>query len=187
MTPRGYRATHGAALAAENPGSKDFAHDNTAGAAMARGSARRRAIARCTDRRARGPRNSRRPRLGAKVCPAESRRCWDGAADCGAVLGWIGGLVVDLGRSEYVAKRYVGRMPARRDSDARAWRFTGVAGTRQADIERDWWAKISRGPSKGRPTMQRLSDRARDCNRRLSRSASRRSRPPIFRRPSASW
>jgi hypothetical protein len=106
----GFRATDIAVLLAENQGSKDFAHEkkNKAGQGAATGAA-----------------------AGAVLCavlgwlaaagtltipglqpflPANPVVAALAGAGLGGLLGWLTGLLVGLGGSEYVAKRYAGRI-----------------------------------------------------------------------------
>ena len=106
----GFRATDIAVLLSHNQGSKDFAHEkkNKAGQGAATGAA-----------------------AGAVLCavlvwlaaagtltipglqpflPTNPLVAALAGAGLGGLLGWLTGLLVGLGRSEYVAKRYAGRI-----------------------------------------------------------------------------
>jgi hypothetical protein len=110
MRQVGYRATDIASLLPDNQGSKDFAHvkNTKAGQGAATGAA-----------------------VGAVLCallawldavgkvaipglqpflPVNSVVAALAGAGVGALLGWLIGFFVGLGMSEYVAKRYVGRI-----------------------------------------------------------------------------
>jgi hypothetical protein len=107
----GYRATDIAVLAAENPGSKDLAHEQHSKGWGGAGIGAAAGVLVCAPI---GVLVALRilvaPAAAQGYVPPSAVVAGMAAAGCGAVLGWLVGLAVGLSRSEYVAKRYVGRI-----------------------------------------------------------------------------
>jgi hypothetical protein len=106
----GYRAADISVLTSDNHGSKDFAHEKHtkapagAGAGAAVGAVVGAVLALL---------DSNQVVAIAGLGPLVAAGPWLAAlagAGAGGALGWIGGLLTGLGLTEYVAKRYAGRM-----------------------------------------------------------------------------
>jgi hypothetical protein len=107
----GYRGTDIAVLTADNQGSKDLAHEQHSKAWRGAGIGVAAGVLLCAP-------------IGVLVAtgilvppaamqgyvPTSPVIAGMAAAGCGALLGWLSGLAVGSRRSEYVAKRYVGRI-----------------------------------------------------------------------------
>ena len=106
----GYRAADISVLTSDNQGSKDFAHEKHtkapagAGVGAAAGAVVGAVLAWL---------DSNQVVAIAGLGPLVAAGPWLAAlagAGAGGALGWIGGLLAGLGLTEYVAKRYAGRM-----------------------------------------------------------------------------
>jgi hypothetical protein len=106
----GYRSADISVLTSDNQGSKDFAHEkHNKGAAGAGGGAAVGAVVGA----AFAWLDSNQVVSVAGGGPLVAAGPWLAAlagAGCGGALGWIAGLLTGLGLTEYVAKRYAGRM-----------------------------------------------------------------------------
>jgi len=106
----GYRAADISVLTSDNLGSKDFAHEKHskaaagAGAGAAVGAVVGAALAWLDSNQVVSVAG-----LGPLVAAGPWLAAWAGAG-AGGALGWITGLLTGLGLTEYVAKRYAGRM-----------------------------------------------------------------------------
>jgi len=106
----GYRATDISVLSSDNPGSKDFAHEqhNRALEAAAVGTAAGAAIGAALAWFV-SVQTLSIPGFGPLVAVGPVVAALAGAGAGGAV-GWIAGLLAGLGQTEYVARRYAGRI-----------------------------------------------------------------------------
>jgi hypothetical protein len=106
----GYRAADISVLTSDNLGSKDFAHEKHskaaagAGAGAAVGAVVGAALAWLDSNQVVSVAG-----LGPLVAAGPWLAAWAGAG-AGGALGWMAGLLTGLGLTEYVAKRYAGRM-----------------------------------------------------------------------------
>jgi hypothetical protein len=106
----GYRSADISVLTSDNQGSKDFAHERHskaaagAGAGAAVGAVVGAVLAWLDSNQVVNVAG-----LGPLVAAGPSLAALAGAG-CGGALGWIAGLLRGLGLTEYVAKRYAGRM-----------------------------------------------------------------------------
>jgi len=106
----GYRATDISVLSSNNPGSKDFAHEKhtraleTAAVGAGAGAVIGAAVAWFVS-----VQTVSVPEFGPLVAVGPVVAALAGAGAAGAV-GWIAGLLAGLGQTEYVARRYAGRI-----------------------------------------------------------------------------
>jgi hypothetical protein len=107
----GYRATDIAVMSADNDGSKDFAHEqhSQAGQGAAIGTAVGVLVFAPLGVLA-ALRIIGAPADVLAYLPASPVIAGLAAAGLGGIVGWISGVTIGLSRSQYIAKRYVGRI-----------------------------------------------------------------------------